>query len=139
MLIVTDKLAIPLREFRFTFVRSSGPGGQNVNKVASKAQLRWQVLASPSLPEPVRQRFLAKYGRRVNSEGELVIESQRTRDAARNEADCLARVRRMLAEVAEAPKRRRATRPTRGSIERRLLSKRQQSDRKRGRRPPLGE
>ena len=139
MLVVNNRLAIPLDEFRFTFVRSSGPGGQNVNKVASKAQLRWQVVESPSLPEDVRQRFLAKYGNRVNAGGELVLDSQRYRDAPRNQADCLEKLRRMLADVAKPPRRRKRTRPTRASVERRLMSKRQQSERKRRRRPPLGE
>jgi len=134
MLVVNDKLSIPLREIQFSFVRSSGPGGQNVNKVSSKAQLRWQVTKSPSLPEDVRQRFVAKYRSRINKDGELVLECQRHRDAPRNEAECLEKLRRMLADAAQRPKRRKPTRPTRRSIERRLMNKRQQSERKRRRR-----
>ena len=136
MLFVNDKLKIPLREIRITQVRSSGPGGQNVNKVATKAQLRWPVARSRSLPEPVRKRFLAKHHRRVNARGELVLESQRFRDAGRNVADCLEKLRAMLAEAAVAPKRRKPTRRTRASVERRMQGKRQQAEKKQRRRPP---
>jgi len=136
MLVVTDKLKIPLREFTFTFSRSSGPGGQNVNKLNTKAQLRWPVLQSPSLPEAVRQRFLAKYRRRVTEEGDLLITSQRFRDAGRNVADCLEKLRAMLAEVATPPKPRKPTRPTKASKRRRLQQKRQLSQKKQQRKTP---
>jgi len=139
MLVVTDKIKIPLREIRFTLVRSSGPGGQNVNKVSSKAQLRWPVARSRSLPESVRKRFLAKHRGRVNARGELVLKSQRFRDAGRNVADCLEKLRAMLAEAAVAPKRRKPTRPTRASVERRLEGKRQRAQKKQRRRPPAGD
>ena len=138
MLVVTPKLKIPLREFRFTFARSSGPGGQNVNKVNSKATLRWNVTSSRSLPEGVRARFLARYGRRITSDGEFVMTSQRFRDAGRNVADCLEKLRKMLAEVAVAPRARRPTKPTAGSVRRRLDQKRKHSQKKRLRRQ-LGE
>ncbi len=133
MLIINPKLKIPLREFRFTFSRSSGPGGQNVNKLNTKALLRWSVAGSPSLPEAVRNRLLARYGRRVTSEGDLLITSQRFRDAGRNVADCLEKLRAMLEEVATAPRRRRPTKPTRASVRRRLEHKRRQSQKKRQR------
>jgi ribosome-associated protein len=134
MLVVNSRIRIPLREFRFTFARSSGPGGQNVNKLNTKAVLRWSVAQSPSLPENVRSRLLAKQRRRITSEGELLITSQRFRDAGRNVADCLEKLRRMLAEAAATPKARRATRPTRASVHRRLERKRQHAQKKRGRR-----
>jgi ribosome-associated protein len=134
LLTVHPRVRIPLEEFQFTFARSGGPGGQNVNKVNSKAILRWGVLASPSLPPEVRQRFLEQFGRRVTREGELVIASQRFRDQARNIDDCLEKLRGMLLAVAVAPRTRRATKPTRGSREERLKSKRVQSKRKTDRR-----
>ena len=139
MLVINPRLKIPLREFQFSFARSSGPGGQNVNKVSTKATLRWPVLTSRTLPDSVRQRFLAKYRRRVTAEGELVITSQRFRDAGRNVADCLEKLRTMLAESAVTPKTRRPTKPTRASVRRRLQAKQRQSRRKQLRRKPCDD
>jgi len=139
MLIVNSRLKIPLREFRFTFARSSGPGGQNVNKLNTKALLRWPVVASPSLPEAVRRRLLARHGRKVTAEGDLLITSQRFRDAGRNVADCLEKLRTMLAEAAVVPKHRRPTRPTKASKRRRLENKRRQSQKKQQRRSDFAE
>ncbi len=134
MLIVSRQLQIPLAEFEITFARSSGPGGQNVNKVNSKALLRWAPGRSPSLPEAVRERFLQKYANRLTNEGDLLVSSQRYRDAPRNCQDCLEKLGAMLLAVVHAPKHRRATRPTRGSKERRLQGKRRQSAVKQNRR-----
>jgi ribosome-associated protein len=139
MLIVNSRLRIPLAEIQFTFARSSGPGGQNVNKVSSKAVLRWAVVSSPSLPEAVRRRFLTKYRRRVTSEGELLMTSQRFRDAGRNVTDCLEKLRVMLADAADAPTPRRPTKPTKGSVRRRLDNKRKLSQKKQGRRSAPGD
>ncbi|MGO8690600.1 MAG: alternative ribosome rescue aminoacyl-tRNA hydrolase ArfB [Thermoguttaceae bacterium] len=135
MLEISPDLRIPLREFQFTFARSSGPGGQNVNKVSSKATLRWGVLLSPSLPEPVRARLLQQLGSRVTAGGELLVTSQRFRDAGRNVADCLEKLRALVAAAAQPPRRRRPTRPTHGSVQRRLASKRRRSQAKQRRRP----
>jgi ribosome-associated protein len=130
MPIVLGDIFIPDDELRFTYVRSSGPGGQNVNKVATKAVLRWNVWRSPSLPEAVRQRFVARYNSRLTSGGELVVAGQRFRTQSQNQADCLARLSGMLAAVATPPKVRRATRPTAGSVRRRLAEKKRRAQRK---------
>lgn len=130
MLVVNSRLKIPLREFEFTFARSSGPGGQNVNKLNTKATLRWPIMTSASIPDPVRRRFLDKYRRRVTSTGDLLIVSQRFRDAGRNVADCIEKLRNMLAEVAVPPKTRRPTKPSAGSVRRRLDQKRKESRKK---------
>ena len=133
MLIITPRIRVPLSEIEFTYARSPGPGGQNVNKVNSKAVLRWAVARSPGLPDDVRQRFLARYRRRITGDGELVIAGQRFRDQEKNRADCLDRLREMLQAVATPPKVRRPTKPTRSSQRRRLEAKRQHSQKKRGR------
>jgi ribosome-associated protein len=134
MLVIAPHLSIPLREFVITYARSGGPGGQNVNKVNSKATLRWAAATSPSLPEEVRHRLLARYSRRLTAEGELLVTSQRFRDAGRNTADCLEKLRQMLQAVAVAPKTRRPTKPSRASKRRRLEAKRRQASRKTNRR-----
>lgn len=139
MLSVNSAIQIPDDEFSFTFARSSGPGGQNVNKVSSKAVLRWPVAASPSLPEAVRTRFLALYRRRITREGELVLSSQRYRDAGRNEADCLEKLRDMLQIAAAAPKPRKATRPGRAAKARRRREKEHTAQKKLSRRGAMGE
>ena len=123
MLSVNARLRVPLREFNFRFSRSSGPGGQNVAKVSTRATLRWRVATSPSLTAGVRERFLQRYHRRISSEGELILSSQRFRDQGRNVADCLEKLRGMLEEVARPVKKRKVTKPTRSSKERRLKEK----------------
>lgn len=125
---------LPLRELRFGFARSSGPGGQNVNKVESKAVLRWDVGASRALSPALLARFRARFGRRLTDEGVLVLSSQRHRERERNVADCLAKLAAMLAEVAKPPKPRRPTRPGRAAKERRLAEKKRASRRKAERR-----
>ena len=136
MLEVNTRVRVPLREFNFTFSRSAGAGGQNVNKVNTKATLRLDVAASTSLPDDVRDRFQARFSRRITREGELVLTSQRFRDQGRNVADCLEKLRAMLGEVATRPRTRRATKPSRASRERRLQHKRATSERKQHRRRP---
>jgi ribosome-associated protein len=137
LLQITPHLAIPDDEFQWSFVRSGGPGGQNVNKVASKAVLRWPVVASPSLPDEVKRRLLAQQRRRVTVDGELLIASQRYRDQERNRQDCLDKLRALILQAAVRPKVRRPTKPTRGSRERRLQEKsRRAAVKSRRRRPP---
>jgi ribosome-associated protein len=127
-------VAPPLGELRFSFARSSGPGGQNVNKVESKAVLRWDVGASRSVPAAVRARFRTRYAKRITEDGVLVLTSQRHRERERNVADCLAKLGAMLAEVATPPKPRKATRPSRAAKERRLAEKKRAARRKAERR-----
>lgn len=134
MLVVNSRIRIPDSEIEWTFARSSGPGGQNVNKVSSKAVLRWNARTSAALPADVRERFLAKYSARLTNEGAVVISSQRYRDQPRNIADAKEKLRAMLAATAQAPKRRRATKPSRASVTRRLESKQASSAKKKLRR-----
>jgi ribosome-associated protein len=138
MLQVNSRITIPDDELRFSFSRSGGPGGQNVNKVASKATLHWSVVTSPSLPDDVRARFLASFPSRVTKEGDIVISSQEYRDQPKNVAACLDKLADMLRQVAVAPKKRRPTKPTKGSKVRRLNEKRLRSETKRGRGRPSG-
>jgi ribosome-associated protein len=132
-LVVNRRIRIPLAELRFEFARSSGAGGQNVNKVSSKARLRWPVVQSDALPPRVRERFLRRYARRITNDGEFVLASQRYRDQGRNVQDCLDKLRDMVREVAAPPKKRVATRPGRAAKERRLGDKKRRAEVKRTR------
>ena len=135
---IAPGLAIPLTEFGVEYIRSGGPGGQNVNKVASKARVRWHVTASPSLPEGVRERFVTRFKSRLTDAGELVIAGQTFRDQRKNYQDCLNRVRAMVLQVLVPPTPRRPTRPTAGSHRRRLASKKQRAEKKARRGKPGG-
>ena len=135
-LVVTDQITIARAEFRLTFVRSCGPGGQNVNKTSTKVVLRWNVTESESLSEAVRRRFLARYRRRMTERGELVLTSERYRQRGRNIEDALQKVRALILAVAQPPKVRKKKRLSKGSKEARLRDKRAVSDKKRSRQPP---
>jgi len=136
MLEINDRIQIPEEEFAWSFVRSGGPGGQNVNKVASKAVLRWDIVNSPSLPDDVKARFRVQQHHRITGEGELVVSSQRYRDQDRNRQDCLEKLREWVLQATTVPKPRKKTRPSRGSKERRLADKRHRSTRKEHRKVP---
>jgi ribosome-associated protein len=133
MLAISPDLTIPARELQITFARSSGPGGQNVNKVSSKASVRWSVAASAILPEETRQRLLARLASRLTREGELIVVSQRFRDAGRNVADALEKLQTVVSAAVRPPRLRKPTRPTRGSVRRRRDAKQRQAQRKQGR------
>ena len=136
MLVVTNRIRVPRKEFQFTYARSQGPGGQNVNKVNSKATLRWPVTENRSLPDDVRARFLARYRHRLTGEGELIITSQRYRDRIRNVGDCLEKLRQLILAVSMAPTKRKPTKPTKGSKVRRRKNKEANSRKKQMRKPP---
>jgi ribosome-associated protein len=130
---IDDKLHIPMFELEFAYSRSSGPGGQNVNKVNSKATLTWRIDANTSLPRDVMQRLKVKAANRLTVGGELVISSDRHRDQRRNSEDCLAKLADIIREIAVPPTPRRKTKPTRGAVERRIESKRMTAQRKNSR------
>jgi ribosome-associated protein len=131
---ITPNIKIPDAELRLSFARSSGPGGQNVNKVSSKAVLHFAMLTTPSLPPDVRQRFLERYQSRLTNAGEIVIHSEEFRDQPRNIQACYDKLRQMVLTVLRPPKKRRATKPTRGSKVRRLNEKKRRGEVKAGRR-----
>ena len=133
MLEVSPHVQIPDDELVERFVRAAGPGGQNVNKVSTAVELRFDVAHSPSLPEAVRTRLLAKRDRRVTGEGVLVISAQRFRTQERNREDARERLVAFIESGLRAPTPRVATRPTRASKERRLEAKRGRSTIKQGR------
>jgi len=139
MLNINERFPIPESELSWRFVRSSGPGGQNVNKVASKAVLTWDLASNASLPEDVKARLRTQQRRRINSENRLILTSQRYRDQDRNRQDCLDKLREMVVQALHVPRKRRATRPTRGSREARLRAKVHRSAAKATRRPPQEE
>ena len=133
-LIVNSRIAIPEQELQERFIRSSGPGGQNVNKVASAVQLRFDVRASTSLPEPVRAALLQ--GPAITGEGVLVITAQRFREQERNRADARARLAQIIRRAATPPKPRRTTKVPKASKRRRLENKKHRAEIKRGRGRP---
>lgn len=134
MMRITRTLSIPDSEIQEQFIRASGPGGQNVNKVSSAVQLRFDVARSPSLPEEVRARLIVLAGRRINQEGILTIEAQRFRTQGRNRDDARVRLVELIRRATEVPELRRATKPTQASQKRRLESKQRHADTKKLRR-----
>jgi ribosome-associated protein len=127
MLHITRFIEINENEITFSFIRSSGPGGQNVNKVATAAQLRFDVKNSSSLPEAVKKRLIRLGGSRMTDEGVLTITAQRFRTQERNRVDGLERLTALIRKAATPPKPRRKTRPPKKSIENRIQNKKNRS------------
>jgi len=139
MLEIASQFRIPDDELHWTFVRSGGPGGQNVNKVASKAVMRWNLTTSPSLPNEVKDRLHVQQRGRITVEGELIVTSQRYRDQERNKNDCLEKLRSMILQASVTPRPRKPSKPSRGSRERRLQVKRHRANLKKSRRVTMEE
>ena len=138
-LAVNHRLVIPASELAIGFARSGGPGGQNVNKVESKVELRWQPAESEALAalgETQRDWVLSRLARRLTTAGELVVTSSKTRDQAKNREDARAKLAAIVREGMSRPRARKPTRPTRGSVERRVREKKRRGETKRVRRQP---
>ena len=135
MIYITPAISINESEIKQEFIRASGPGGQNVNKVSTAVQLRFNVASSPSLPDDIRKRLVSLAGRRITEDGVLIIHAQHFRTQERNRQDAFDRLVTLIRKASERPKVRRKTRPTLQSKRRRLETKRHRSDAKRMRRP----
>jgi len=121
------------RELEFEYYKSPGPGGQNVNKVSTAVRLRFDVRISASLADDVKERLIRLAGNRITIDGILIIEAHRYRTREQNQQDAISRLEALLERASRPPKKRRATRPTRTSVEKRLEAKRRRSQVKRGR------
>ena len=136
---ITAHIAIDETELEETFVLASGPGGQNVNKVSSAVQLRFNAAFCRSLPEPVRFRLMTLAGNRLTKDGVIVLTGRQYRDQARNRADVREKLLELIRAAAVEPKKRRATKPSRAAKEKRLQRKKKHAELKRARSKPRGD
>jgi len=134
MIEITPDVRIDESELSWRFVRGSGPGGQNVNKVATAAQLRWDAMGSQGLPPAVKERLARLAGQRLNKDGQILIEASEYRSQVRNREEALARLVKLVRRAASPPKPRRPSRPSKSARARRLESKRRHASKKRQRR-----
>jgi ribosome-associated protein len=134
MINVTDSIRLPENEIQLDFIRASGPGGQNINKVSSAVQLRFDAARSSALSEAVRSRLKKISGHRMTADGILIIKAQRHRTQDRNREDAVARLVALIRQAAEKPRPRRPTKPSRAAKQKRLSSKRHRGETKRRRR-----
>ena len=133
MIPITDNIHLAEHELEFRYVTSAGPGGQNVNKVATAAHLHFDAVSSPSLPDEVKRRLRSAAGRRLTPNGVLIIKAQRYRSQERNRDDAVERLVAILRNAAAPPRQRRSTRPSQASVEQRLAEKRLRGSRKQSR------
>lgn len=134
MIVINNKIKLNDSELKFDFIRSSGPGGQNVNKVATAVQLRMNIADSPSLPDEVKERIRAAAGRKINKEGILVIEAKRYRTQEKNRQDAIARLTDIISKASQKIKRRVKTKPSAASNLKRITTKKKISEKKKNRR-----
>jgi ribosome-associated protein len=133
-IVVTPRLTIPAGELEISFARSGGPGGQNVNKVSSKVDLRWNPTTSAAITEDDRALLLQKLASRLTTEGVLIVTSTLTRDQIQNRADAMSKLALIVKAALDRPKPRKATRPSKGAKRRRVADKRHKSEIKKNRR-----
>lgn len=134
MIQISDTIAIDENDIQLDFIRASGPGGQNVNKVSSAVQLRFNVAGCAALSDAMRERLKKLAGRRITADGILIIKAQRYRSQELNRQDAIDRLVEMIQKAIEAPKNRRHTKPSKASKQRRITAKRRRSELKRQRR-----
>lgn len=133
MLVINENIRLGMDQFQFSFARSPGPGGQNVNKVNSKAILKWSLDAASEIPGPIKQRFAERYKNRINKEGLVVISSHKYRDQERNVADCLEKLKELILTVVPEPVVRKPKKISRAANQRRIDDKKINAQKKQAR------